>query len=174
MTPWTVACQAPLSIAFPKQEYWSGLPFPSPGHLLNPGIETMSPALQAFFTTEPPGKPTAVINHHKSGDTKEHKFILLKSWRSEIQKGVSLDWRVSRASSSGLGARPFFVFSRTLSCISRFCSLMIPRLSSMLATNLFEFLCLCPSAPNHHISFFCNAISCLLGHLWCFKYLFLN
>ena len=90
-TPWTVTGQAPLSIAFPRQEYWSGLPFPSPGHLLNPGIETMSPALQAFFTTEPPGKPTAVINHHKSGDTKQHKCILLKSWRSEIQKGVSLD-----------------------------------------------------------------------------------
>ena len=90
-TPWTVAHQAPLSIGFPRQEYWSGLPLPCPGHLLNPGIETMSPALQAFFTTEPPEEPTAVINHHKSGDTKQHNFILLKSWRSEIQKGVSLD-----------------------------------------------------------------------------------
>ena len=44
-TPWTIACQAPLSMGFPKQEYWSGLPFPSPGDLANPGIEHTSPAL---------------------------------------------------------------------------------------------------------------------------------
>ena len=47
MTPWTVACQAPLSMRFPRQEYWSGLPFPSPGDLPNPGIELRSPAWQA-------------------------------------------------------------------------------------------------------------------------------
>ena len=46
-TPWTVAYQAPLSMGFSRQEYWSGLPFPSPGDLPNPGIETKSPALQA-------------------------------------------------------------------------------------------------------------------------------
>ena len=45
--PWTVACQAPLSMGFSRQKYWSGLPFPSPGHLPDPGIEPMSPALQA-------------------------------------------------------------------------------------------------------------------------------
>ena len=44
--PWTVACQAPLSMRFSRQEYWSGLPFPSPGDLPNPGIEPRSPALQ--------------------------------------------------------------------------------------------------------------------------------
>jgi len=43
---------------FPRQEYWSGLPFPSPGYLANPGIKPMSPTLAAgFFTTEPPVKP---------------------------------------------------------------------------------------------------------------------
>jgi len=42
-TLWTVAHQAPLSMGFPKQEYWSGLPFPSPGDLLDPGIELLSP-----------------------------------------------------------------------------------------------------------------------------------
>ena len=47
MTPWTVACQAPLSTEFPRQAYWSGLPFPSPGNLPHPGIKPMSPALQA-------------------------------------------------------------------------------------------------------------------------------
>ena len=45
-------------MGFPRQEHWSGLPFPSPGDLPNPGIEHMSPALVGrFFTTEPPGKP---------------------------------------------------------------------------------------------------------------------
>ena len=46
-TPWTGACQAPLSMGFSRQEYWSGLPFPSPGDLPDPGIEPRSPALQA-------------------------------------------------------------------------------------------------------------------------------
>ena len=45
VSPWTIACQAPLSMGFPRQEYWSGLPFPSPGDLPNPGIKPMSPAL---------------------------------------------------------------------------------------------------------------------------------
>ena len=58
VTPWTVACQAPLFMEFSRQEYWSGLPFPSPVNLPNPGIELMSPALPGgFSTTEPPGKP---------------------------------------------------------------------------------------------------------------------
>ena len=43
-TPWTVACQAPLSMGFSREEYWSGLPFPSPGELPDPGIESGSPA----------------------------------------------------------------------------------------------------------------------------------
>ena len=47
MTPWTVAPQAPLSIGIPRQEYWSGLPFPSSGDLPDPGIEPGSPELQA-------------------------------------------------------------------------------------------------------------------------------
>ena len=46
-TPLTVACQAPLSMGFSRQEYWSGLPFPSPGDLPDPGMEAGSPALQA-------------------------------------------------------------------------------------------------------------------------------
>ena len=56
--PWTVARQAPLSMGFSRQEYWSGLPFPSPGDLPKPGVESGSPALQAdSLPTEPPGKP---------------------------------------------------------------------------------------------------------------------
>ena len=57
-TPWTVACQAAPSVGFPRQEHWSGLPFPSPGDLPDPGIEPISPALQAdSLLSEPPGKP---------------------------------------------------------------------------------------------------------------------
>ena len=56
VTPWTVALQAPLSMGFPRQEYWSGLPFPSPGDLPDPGIEPeslVSPALAGeFFTSK--------------------------------------------------------------------------------------------------------------------------
>ena len=44
-TPWTVACQASLSMGFPRREYWSGLPFPPPGNLPDPGIERRSPEL---------------------------------------------------------------------------------------------------------------------------------
>ena len=58
VTPWTVAYQALLSVGFSRQEYWSGLPFPSPGDLPDPGIEPGFPALEAdTLTSEPPGKP---------------------------------------------------------------------------------------------------------------------
>ena len=60
-TPWTVAHQAPLSVEFSKQENWSGLPFPPPVDLTDPGVEPASlasPALAGdFFTTVAPGKP---------------------------------------------------------------------------------------------------------------------
>ena len=58
VTPWTVAYQAPPSMGFSRQECWSGLPFPSPGDLPDPGIEPGSPALRAdALPSEPPGKP---------------------------------------------------------------------------------------------------------------------
>ena len=61
MIPWTVARQAPLPMGFSKQEYWGGLPFPSPGDLSELEIEPESPALAGrFFTTEPPGKQILV------------------------------------------------------------------------------------------------------------------
>ena len=57
VTPWTVAHQAPLSMGFPRQDYWSGQPFLSPGDLPDPGIEPTSPGLQAdSLPSEPPGK----------------------------------------------------------------------------------------------------------------------
>ena len=75
MTPWTVACQAPLSMEFFRQEYRSGLPFPPPGHLPDPGIKPESAAAPAlpggFFTTEPPGKSRDVMHEGpaRGGDT---------------------------------------------------------------------------------------------------------
>ena len=60
---WTEACQAPLSMGFSRQEYWSGLPFPSPGDLPDPGIEPGSPELQADdLPTELWGKPRHTVN----------------------------------------------------------------------------------------------------------------
>ena len=57
LPPWTVACQAPLSMEFSRQEYWSGLPFPSPGDPPDPEIESASPVhASRFFTTVLPGK----------------------------------------------------------------------------------------------------------------------
>ena len=62
-TLWTVAYQAPPSMGFSRQEYWSGLPFPSAGDLSNTGIEPASPTLAGrFFTTEPPGKPYVYLS----------------------------------------------------------------------------------------------------------------
>ena len=61
VTLWTVACQALLSLEFPTQEYWNGLPCPPPGDHPDPGIRPLSPGLAGgLFTTEPPGKPVCV------------------------------------------------------------------------------------------------------------------
>ena len=72
-TPWTVAYQAPLSMGFSRQECWSGLPFPSPGDLPDPGIEPGSPALQAdALPSEPPGKPSEEETCLKFGHSEEN------------------------------------------------------------------------------------------------------
>ena len=61
MTPWTVAHQAPLSMGFSRKEYWSGLPFPSPGDLPDPGIKPRSPSLQAdSLPFELPGEALSI------------------------------------------------------------------------------------------------------------------
>ena len=71
VTLWTIACQAPLSMGFSRQEYWSGLPFPSPGDLPHPGIEPRSPPLQAdagrgFNEAEEPTWPLLQCKHYSS------------------------------------------------------------------------------------------------------------
>ena len=76
-TPWTVAYQAAPSMVFSRQEYWSGLPFPSPGDLPDPGIEPRSPALQAdALHSEPPGKPMDCLDSTKQVFTMEVKHYL--------------------------------------------------------------------------------------------------
>ena len=69
VTPWTVACQA-LSLGFPRQEYWSGLPFPSPGNVPNLGIKLTSPVSPSvaggFFTSEPSGEPVILGTRFQS------------------------------------------------------------------------------------------------------------
>ena len=61
-TPWTAALQAPVSMGFPRQEYWSGLPLASPGDLLNPGVKPTSPALaEGFFTIKPQGVASVLL-----------------------------------------------------------------------------------------------------------------
>ena len=79
---WTVAYQAPPSMEFSSQEYCSGLPFPSPGDLPDPGIEPWSPALQAdALLSEPPGKPRQYIKkqkHHFADKVKAMVFPVVK------------------------------------------------------------------------------------------------
>ena len=61
VAPWTVARQAPLSMGFSRPEYWSGLPFPSPGDLRDPGLEPMSPGLKVdSLPSEPPDKLSSI------------------------------------------------------------------------------------------------------------------
>ena len=78
-TDWTVAYQAPPSMGFSRQEYWSGLPFPSPGDLPNPGIEPRSPAWYAdALPSEPPGKLMQMLNK-----VKEDAILDENRWKPE-------------------------------------------------------------------------------------------
>ena len=90
VTPWTLACQAPLTMGFTRQEYWSGLPFLSPGDVLDPGIKHVSPTLVGgFFTLVPPKKPTSRYqnngkkegkgNHTKNEGNGEAQIFFFKS-----------------------------------------------------------------------------------------------
>ena len=84
VTLWTIAHQAPVSMEFSRQEYWSGLPFPSPGDLPDPAIKPMSLALQAgSLPSEPPGKPKDTVTRHKPrswGRCAEMRVTSLGPW----------------------------------------------------------------------------------------------
>ena len=80
-TPWTVACQALPSLGFSRQEYWSGLPFPSPGDLPNPGIEPGSPVLQAdALPSEPPGKLRLIFSDSQNFVLVCFFFVMLEKF----------------------------------------------------------------------------------------------
>ena len=82
-TPWTVACQAPLFMGFSRQEYWSGLSFPPPKDLPNPGTKPASPALVGgYLITEPPGKPRITYwKIHKWNSMSEICFVFTSKGR---------------------------------------------------------------------------------------------
>ena len=98
MTPWTVARQAPLSMGFSRQEYWSGLPFPTPGDLSHPEIikplTFESPALaDGLFTTAPPGKQgdgqavkAIVWTNSEKGSAKKKDMDVIHLFKEEVPR----------------------------------------------------------------------------------------
>ena len=93
-TPQSVACQAPLSMGFPRQEYWSGLPFSSPGDLPDPGIKPESPALQADSSLSYKGSPCSLYTESKNNDiydlfVKQNQTHRLQNINSRLPKGKS-------------------------------------------------------------------------------------
>ena len=85
---WTVAHQSPLSMGFPRQEFWHGLSFPSPGDLPNPGIEPTSPVLEGrFFTTEPPESPLLTIS---SLHSLSHVQLFVTPWTAAYQASLPI------------------------------------------------------------------------------------
>ena len=120
-TPWTVAYQAPPSMGFSRQEYWSGLPFPSPGDLPNPGIEPKSeiepgsPALQAdALTSEPPGKPN-LDSILKSRDiTLPTKICLVKAMVFPLVMYGCESWTIKKAERRRIVAFELWYWRRLL------------------------------------------------------------
>ena len=90
-TPWTVAYQVPPTMGFSRNEYWSGLPFPSPGDLPNPGIKPRSPALHVdSLLIELPGKSEAGRGDFKKIKKKKKKMRAWTSFRVKKKKIVSV------------------------------------------------------------------------------------
>ena len=156
--PWTVACQAPLSVGFPRQEYWSRLPFPSPGDLPDPGIEPpslMSPALVGgFFATSATGEAVGCVFPLLLGQTETF-------WLGRIQ---SAPWRWVGLAFVGLGCtegqhpRLFGVSGRRCPASLFFCpSTPLPSF----CTSVGAPVCLCVCPPTVRLS----DIHCSFAHL---------
>ena len=89
-TPCTVTHQAPPTMGFSRQEYWSGLPFPSPVDLPDPMIKLMSPALASrFFTNEPPGKPRPIFTLYASVQFSSIP-LFVTPWTAALQASLSV------------------------------------------------------------------------------------
>ena len=109
--PWTEEPGRPQSMGLPRQEYWSGLPFPSPGDLPNPGIEPRSPALQTdALTSEPPGKPIPKLEKSPCSNIdpaqpKINNFLNLvkinKYKRTQSRTSLAVQWVKPCASNAG-------------------------------------------------------------------------
>ena len=105
VTPWTVARQAPLSMGFSRQEYWSGLPYTPPGDLPDLGIELRTPPSPElagrFFNTEPPRKPIHTWGHFKNTD----RSSLVGEWiRSRLPMQGTWVRPLAQEDSTGCGA----------------------------------------------------------------------
>ena len=86
-TPWTVDYQARPAMGFSRQEYWSGLPFPSPGDLHDPGIEPGSPIFQAdALTSEPPGKAQECSNYRTIELISHASKVMLKILQARLEQ----------------------------------------------------------------------------------------
>ena len=119
--PWTVAHRAPPSMGFSRQEFWSGLPFPSPGDLPNPGIEPRSPTLQAdVLTSAPPGKFLVVKNppaHSQGACWKNISITKSRKRLARVGSWACLPWTAGQPAQGGELHRPL------LSCEWKPCSL---------------------------------------------------
>ena len=96
-TPWTVARETPLSVEFPRQEYWNVLPFPPPGDLPNPGGTPKSPAPPVlagrFFTTVPPGKP-----NWEQGPFQSINHLIIFKWLNANAGVKNCQWSLASLS----------------------------------------------------------------------------
>ena len=129
VTPWTVAYQAPPSMGFSRQECWSGLPFPSPGDLPDPGVKPGSPTLQAdALPSEPPGKPTYIYiqNHRLYNSDKTELDCPRRCIKHKCKvQCIFTKWTYSRVNNPNITSTP-----DDFSCYLYFISL--PRITAIL------------------------------------------
>ena len=110
--PWTVACQVPRSMEFSRQEYWSELPFPSPGDHPKPGIKPRTPGLQAdSLPSEPPGKPKVNQREAKTTSLKPVRSLHCSGSRGTNQRQTLVDVKVVANRNNTASTHVFFSFS---------------------------------------------------------------
>ena len=112
-TPWAVAHQVSLSVGFSRQEYWSGLSFPSPEDLPDPGVEPMSPSVAGrFFSTELPGKPKTLASSGEIPVVRCHVCLNVIPRPAALQgtylKCASWDPRSTESETEGVGYRNLY------------------------------------------------------------------
>ena len=112
-TPWTVACQTPLSMGFSRQEHLSGLPFPSPRDLPHPGIESASPAwqLDSLLTTESPGEPQNDLRQSQMSWGQNHPWLRTTGLRGPLLSGMAILSSVLYIQSSGKQGESLFLIT---------------------------------------------------------------